>query len=63
LSPAASAICALVAAGSSGHGVEQLGLMPDRQQDGQAGTVDRAHHTLCEFLGGVGGVFVHSRHD
>ena len=45
-----------------GQRVEQLGLMPDRQQDGQAGAVDRSDHALGEFLGGVGEVLVHGRH-
>ena len=34
-----------------GQRVEQLGLMADRQQDGQAGAVDRSDDALGEFLG------------
>ena len=36
-----------------GQRVEQLGLMPDGQQDGQAGAVDRTDDSFGELLGGV----------
>ena len=37
-----------------GEGVEELGLMPDRQQDGHAGGIDGSDDALGERLSGVG---------